>query len=90
LVGARAADGPRMPLAVVRSRVKDLPLRFALDDSQAMAPQMKLSGFPKVIVTARISRSGNAMPQSGDLQGASAPVTPGARGVVITVDSVVP
>jgi cytochrome c-type biogenesis protein CcmH len=89
-VVARAAEGPRMPLAVVRSRVKDLPLRFALDDSQAMAPQMKLSGFPKVIVTARISRSGNAMPQSGDLQGASAPVTPGARGVVITVDSVVP
>ena len=79
-----------MPLAVVRSQVKDLPLRFALDDSQAMAPQMKLSGFSKVIVTARISKSGNAMPQSGDLQGASAPVRPGASGVVITVDSVLP
>ena len=89
-VVARAAEGPRMPLAVVRSQVKDLPLRFALDDSQAMAPQMKLSGFSKVIVTARISKSGNAMPQSGDLQGASAPVRPGASGVVITIDSVVP
>ncbi len=89
-VVARAVEGPRMPLAVVRSQVKDLPLRFALNDSQAMAPQMKLSGFPKVIVTARISKSGNAMPQSGDLQGASGPVAPGARGVLVTVDSVVP
>jgi cytochrome c-type biogenesis protein CcmH len=89
-VMARAAEGPRMPLAVVRSQVKDLPLRFALDDSQAMAPQMKLSGFSKVIVTARISKSGNATPQSGDLEGASAPVQPGASGVVITVDSVLP
>ena len=46
-----------------------------------MAPQMKLSGFSKVIVTARISKSGNAAPQSGDLEGASAPVRPGASGV---------
>lgn len=89
-VVARAAEGPRMPLAVVRSQVKDLPLRFALDDSKAMAPQMKLSGFSKVIVTARISRSGNATPQSGDLEGASGPVQPGASGVVVTVDSVLP
>jgi cytochrome c-type biogenesis protein CcmH len=89
-VVARAAEGPRMPLAVLRKQVKDLPLRFALDDSLAMAPQMKLSGFPKVIVTARISKSGNAAAQSGDLEGASAPVQPGASGVVITVDSVVP
>jgi cytochrome c-type biogenesis protein CcmH len=89
-VVARAAEGPRMPLAVVRKQVKDLPLRFALDDSQAMAPQMKLSGFSKVIVTARISRSGNATPQSGDLEGASRPVQPGASGLVITVDSVLP
>jgi cytochrome c-type biogenesis protein CcmH len=89
-VVARAAEGPRMPLAVLRKQVKDLPLAFALDDSLAMAPQMKLSGFPKVIVTARISKSGNAAAQSGDLEGASAPVQPGASGVVITVDSVVP
>jgi cytochrome c-type biogenesis protein CcmH len=89
-VVARAAEGPRMPLAVLRKQVKDLPLTFALDDSLAMAPQMKLSGFPEVIVTARISKSGNAAPQSGDLEGASAPVQPGASGVVITVDSVVP
>lgn len=89
-VVARAAEGPRMPLAVLRRQVKDLPLTFALDDTLAMAPQMKLSGFPEVIVTARVSKSGNAAPESGDLEGASAPVRPGASGVVITVDSVVP
>lgn len=73
-VFARAATGPRMPLAIVRKTVKDLPLEFTLDDSMAMNPTMKLSSFQQVVVGARISKSGNAMPQPGDLQVMSQPM----------------
>jgi cytochrome c-type biogenesis protein CcmH len=89
-VFARAAEGPAMPLAVLRRKVRDLPFKFALDDSMAMSPAAKLSAFPKVVVTARISKSGSATPQPGDLQGASAPVGNSASGLSITIDKVVP
>jgi cytochrome c-type biogenesis protein CcmH len=88
-VFVRAAEGPRMPLAVLTKKVKDLPTRFQLDDSQSMTPALKLSGFPKLIVSARVSKSGSAAPQPGDLQGASGIVAPGTAGVVVTIDSVV-
>jgi cytochrome c-type biogenesis protein CcmH len=68
---ARAADGPRMPLAVVRKQASELPISFVLDDSMAMSPSMRLSDFPRVIVGARVSKSGNAMAQPGDLEGLS-------------------
>jgi cytochrome c-type biogenesis protein CcmH len=83
---ARAAEGPPMPLAVLRKRVRDLPASFALDDSMAMTPQMKLSAFQRVVVGARISKSGNATPQPGDLQGLSAPVANRAQGVSVVID----
>jgi cytochrome c-type biogenesis protein CcmH len=86
---ARAAEGPPMPLAVLRRRVRDLPLQFALDDSMAMAPQLRLSGFPRVIVGARVSKSGSATPQAGDVQGFSAPVANDASGVSVVLDAVV-
>jgi cytochrome c-type biogenesis protein CcmH len=88
-VFARAAQGPPMPLAVKRVKARELPLEFALDDSMAMAPGMQLSGFPRVIVGARVSKSGSATPQAGDLQGASAPVANDASGVSVVIDSVV-
>jgi cytochrome c-type biogenesis protein CcmH len=81
-VFARAASGPRMPLAIVRKTVADLPLTVQLDDSMAMTPAMKLSTFPQVVVGARISKSGTAMPQAGDVQGFSEPVSPGEAGTV--------
>ena len=84
---ARAAEGPRMPLAVIRKTVQDLPLTFTLDDSMAVMPSMKLSSVDTVVVGVRISKSGNASPTPGDLQGLSQPVKIGAKGIVITINS---
>jgi cytochrome c-type biogenesis protein CcmH len=86
---ARAAEGPRMPLAIQRMQVKDLPATFSLDDSMAMSPGTKLSLFPKVVIAARISKSGQAIPVDGDLLGQSAPVAPGATGLLIEINEVV-
>ena len=87
---ARAVDGPRMPLAILKRTVADLPITFTLDDSMAMSPEMKLSKFPRVVVGARVSRSGNATPQPGDLRGESAPTGMGAADVELVIDGVQP
>ena len=87
-VFARSAVGSRMPLAVFRATVADLPLHFKLDDSMAMTA-MKLSDAKQVIVGARISKSGNAIPQWGDLSGESGPIVPEKNDVAIHIDSVV-
>jgi cytochrome c-type biogenesis protein CcmH len=86
LIYARAAEGSRMPLAIVRKQVRELPVRFALDDTMAMQPEMKLSKHASVIVAARVSKSSSATPQPGDLQGASAPVPNTASGVKVVID----
>jgi len=89
-VFARAVNGPRIPLAIVRVPAGQWPYRFKLDDSLAMSPQLKLSGHNEVMLGARISASGNATPQGGDLAGALGPVKVGARDVQLVIDSVVP
>ncbi|MDB5811269.1 MAG: C-type cytochrome biosis protein CcmI [Betaproteobacteria bacterium] len=89
-VFARAVDGPRMPLAILRLQVKDLPAKFHLDDSMSMSPAARLSNYPEVVIGARVSKAGSAMPQPGDLQGTSKPVKVGTAGVAIQINQVVP
>ncbi len=72
---AQALSGPPMPLAVTRKNVRDLPIQVTLNDSMAMMPAMALSKFSEVRVIARISKSGNAIPQSGDFKGQVEPVS---------------
>ncbi len=87
---ARAVNGPRMPLAILRMKGIFLPHKFKLDDSLAMTPKMKLSSFQEVVVGARLSKSGDATPQSGDLQGMTGPVKVGSGGLKIVIDQLVP
>ena len=89
-VFARPVDGSRMPVAVVRARVSELPLQFTLDDSRAMAPTAKISALSEVIVNARVSRSGNAIPSSGDLEGATEKVKVGTQGMSLIIDRAIP
>ena len=83
---ARAVDGPSFPLAVLRKHAKDLPVKFVLGDQTSVEPYAKISNYSSVIVGARISRSGNAKPVSGDLEGQSAPVRPGSKNLLIRIN----
>ncbi len=87
---ARAVNGPRMPLAVLRTTVRDLPRDFVLDDTMAMAPGVTLSSAKEVVVEARVSKGGSATPASGDLVGKSAPVAPGTTNIHVRIDAVNP
>lgn len=89
-VFARAAQGSPMPLAILRKRASDLPLAFTLDDSLAMAPSAKISGSAQLLVGARISRSGQAQPQPGDLIATPVPARLGARGLQLQISGTVP
>lgn len=83
---ARAAQGPRFPLAVLRKQVKDLPVKFTLDDTMGMMPNVKMSDFPMLVVGARISKTGSATPAPGDLEGITDPVAPGAKDLKIRIN----
>jgi len=86
---ARPVSGSKMPLAVVRTTVGKLPYVFKLDDSMAMAAGSTISSHAKVVVVARVSKSGNAVPQKGDVEGVSAPVAPGASGIKVALSRVI-
>jgi cytochrome c-type biogenesis protein CcmH len=86
---ARPSEGSRMPLALLRKQVKDLPVHFTLDDSMGMSPASRLSQAGPVVVGARVSKSGNAIPEKGDLAGQSAPVAVGAKDLTIEIKDVV-
>jgi cytochrome c-type biogenesis protein CcmH len=85
-VFAREMNGPPMPVAIVRATKKDLPFTFQLDDSTSPMPSRKLSGAGTVVIVARLSKSGQAMPQSGDLEGTSQPVKSGVDGITVVID----
>ena len=87
---ARAKSGPRMPLAIVILQAKDLPAKFTLKDGMGMNPNMKLTSFPEVIISARVTKSGKAVPVSGDLQGFSEVVRIGDQSVKILINKQVP
>jgi cytochrome c-type biogenesis protein CcmH len=88
---AKAASGPPMPLAIQRMDATKLPVTVTLTDGMGMLPSMKLSQFPQVVIGARVSKSGNAMPQSGDLQVLSKPMAVTTTDPIkLTIDQVVP
>lgn len=87
---ATPANGDRMPLAIFKTSVSQLPLNFTLDDSTAMTPDRKLSAAGEVMVKVRVSKSGNAMPQSGDLSGSLGPVKVGAKGLKLEIKDQIP
>ena len=87
-VYARAAQGAAMPLAIERTTVKDLPYIYHLDDSKGLMPANKLSQASEVVIVARISKTGDAKPQAGDLQGSSAAVKPNGSKVDIEINEV--
>ncbi|MDE2389035.1 MAG: c-type cytochrome biogenesis protein CcmI [Betaproteobacteria bacterium] len=87
---ARAKSGPKMPLAILRLKASDLPASFTLTDDMAMTSAMKMSSFPEVVIEARVSKSGQAVTASGDLQGFSEPVKLGHNAISIVINKQVP
>ena len=87
MVIARPPDA-RMPVAVIRVRASELPLKFSLTDAMAMTPDARISMLPKVVIEARVSKSGFAQPEPGDLYSEPQTVSPGASNVRLLVNQV--
>ncbi|MGE0100292.1 MAG: cytochrome c-type biogenesis protein CcmH [Hydrogenophaga sp.] len=89
-ITARTPQGPRLPLAVLRLSASEEPVAFKLSDDQAMAPDHRISDHAQVVVEARISRSGDAMPKAGDLVGRTGAIANTEQGLRVLVAGVVP
>ncbi|MEO0443879.1 MAG: c-type cytochrome biogenesis protein CcmI [Pseudomonadota bacterium] len=76
---ARAWQGARLPLAITRINAGALPLTVELNDTMSMAPGMNLSSAEQVELVARVSPTGNAIPQPGDWQATLGPVSPATQ-----------
>ena len=87
---ARSAEGSRMPLAVLRVRVADLPYRFVLDEQSALPGSARLADQSTVVVEARVARSGQAQTTSGDFYGTLEKVKPGSRNLRLRIDRIEP
>jgi len=85
-VFARAAQGPRMPIAIFRTQVGSLPTEFRLDDSMGLSADRKLSQSGEVLIGARVSRSGSATPSQGDWESSLVPAKPGVSDVQLAID----
>jgi cytochrome c-type biogenesis protein CcmH len=88
-VYAQAVTGPKMPLAIVRKQVSDLPLSINLNDSMAMQPNLHLADFKQLKIIARISKTGDASSQKGDLIGSTEISLPISQPVNITINQAV-
>jgi len=87
---AKAIEGPKLPLAIIKSTAGQLPTTFVLSDEQSMSPQFKLSQFKEVSLTARISKSGNAIPEKGDLIGFIPKLKIGEKNIQLIIQDVQP
>lgn len=87
---AKAIDGPRLPLAIIKATAGQLPMSFILSDEQSMSPQFKLSQFKEVSLTARVSKSGNAIPEKGDLIGVIPKLKLGEKNIQLIIQDVQP
>lgn len=89
-VFAHADEGQRMPLAVMRVHVSDLPLTFRFDDAMALSGGKKISAFKTVSIEARIAKAGKAQSSAGDLFGILKGVKPGSTDIRVVIDQVQP
>lgn len=84
-VFAKAVNGPPMPLAVKRIPVSALPQKLTLSDDNAMRPELRMSQFTNIYISAKLSRTGNVLDKSGDIVVKSQPVSAPYKDQVITL-----